>query len=94
MKNNAADVCWRFYFSADMNLDGAFTISDFGLLIQQVVLIPASVLMYVIERFPPVLAFFEADCGTGRGVGGWIFSGFMWFALIGGIAGELGKRDR
>jgi hypothetical protein len=76
------DNCGRFYFAMDMNGDGAVTISDVWLIIQYLWLLPAKIVMLVIEGFPPLAAFLEITCETGTSFGGGVFSLLPWLVVF------------
>jgi hypothetical protein len=76
------DSCGRFLISADMNGDGAMTIADVGLWIQFFVLLPARLVSWAIYSVPGAADFFEMDCSTGSGGGGWFFSIVVWLIVL------------
>lgn len=72
------DTCYRFGFLGDMNGDMLFTITDVWLLLEVLWLLPSNFIVHV-ASIGAVGRFFEIDCGTGRGLGGMVFSSFAWF---------------
>lgn len=76
------DPCGRFTLAADMNLDGAVTISDVGLWIEWLYRLPATVVVGLAEQSPGIARFFEITCATGQGAGGVIFASVVWFFLV------------
>ncbi len=74
--------CGRFNFTTDMNLDGAFTVSDVWLVAKQILILPSNLIIAANEQFPQLVNFFEIDCGTGNGYGSIIFSLFAWWIIF------------
>lgn len=75
------EFCGRFYLAWDMNGDLAFTISDIWLIAAFVWLLPAKAVVGFLHS-TKLAAFFEISCSTGEGIGGAVFSLFVWFLLI------------
>lgn len=76
------NLCGRFNFATDMNFDGVFTVSDFGLIVKQIVLLPANIVVWLIEQEPLLIKFFEIDCSIGTGWGAMIFSLLVWWVIF------------
>lgn len=76
------DFCGRFVFDTDMNGDMYVSISDVWELLKQLWLIPSNSLASLFEAFPSIARFFEMDCGTGQGFGGFVFSLFVWLISL------------
>jgi len=69
-----------------MNGDGVVSISDVGLLVKQIWLIPSNLVVGFLHENPQLTTFFEIDCSTGQSYGGAIFSLFVWFITFGIVA--------
>lgn len=78
------DLCNRFTIAKDMNGDLLFTISDLWLQLGVLFHLPSNALMELLSLSPDITSFFEIDCQTGQGVGGAIFSVFLWLTVITG----------
>ena len=76
------DYCERFHFVKDMNGDFVFSISDVWLIVKFIWLLPAKVVMYVVENQPAMATFFEIDCSTGESWGGGFFSLIAWIIVL------------
>ena len=76
------DYCQRFHIVKDMNGDLVFSISDVWLIIKFVWLLPAKVVMSLIQSNPKWATFFEIDCSTGDSWGGGLFSLVGWFVIL------------
>lgn len=76
------DLCGRFNFMVDKNFDGVFTVTDFGLIIKQILFLPANIVVWLVEQEPHLFKFFEIDCLTGTGFGSMIFSLFVWWVVF------------
>ncbi len=84
--------CGRFHFVADMNADGAFTISDVWLWLERLYLLPSNGTVAFFQDDRPLASFFEITCATGQSWGGAIFSFFVWFIVFGIVAAMLEGR--
>jgi hypothetical protein len=78
--------CNRAQFSSDMNADGVFTITDVGLILKQVFLLPADMATGILFASDDLVRFFEMNCNTGTSYGGAVFSFIAWAALLGAVS--------
>lgn len=75
------EYCGRFQFSADMNGDLAFTISDVWEMAKLAWLLPSNALTALLHESDRLASFFEIGCATGQGLGGGLFSLLCWLFL-------------
>lgn len=73
--------CGRLQFLADVNGDGQTTITDVIGWAKYLYFAPAQVAMAIFDDAESLRRFFETDCSTGMGVGGAVFSFFVWLMV-------------
>jgi hypothetical protein len=83
------------YYRLDMNLDGAFSISDLYLLAKQIACQPGNFFLELLAKKPWIANFFEihmnARDGFGSAFGGWAWgwSVVFWLLIFGAIHGAI-----
>jgi len=95
MNESMDKYCGRFHFAWDMDGDLAVSISDIGLLLKAVFLLPSTALASALHSNDSASTFFEISCASGQVWGGELLSAAAWLMGIGAIRAVLaaiGKR--